>query len=256
MRQGETQSGLQEEDRRGRIGASEAEASLLGDYGSLIPIQRSELHAERKSRPPESRGVSCGERLKPPAPPSPLGLKPREENSEIRESSCWRNITREERHGNVATRNVNHIIRGVKSEKNVSTDNECNQALIESMTLHSSELSFVDFSRTHFVLNPSSSNSTISRAPPIITGIEHEFYEDNCYSCRFYKVFGRRCLLDPRSSEELNTLLTLCTGRGGKKQENQHDEGIIVNVTHVEAARHMDRIDRKEDECEEIGSRS
>jgi len=41
--------------RRGRIGASEAEASLLGDYGSLIPIQRSELHAKRKSRPPESR---------------------------------------------------------------------------------------------------------------------------------------------------------------------------------------------------------
>lgn len=40
---------------RGRIGASEAEASLLGDYGSLIPIQRSELHAKRKSRPPESR---------------------------------------------------------------------------------------------------------------------------------------------------------------------------------------------------------
>ena len=29
-------------------------------------------------------------------------------------------------------------------------------------------------------------------------GMEHEFYEDNCYSCRFYKVFGRRCLLDPR----------------------------------------------------------
>jgi len=72
LEQGETRSGLQEEDRRGRIGASEAEASLLGDYGSLIPIQRSELHAERKSRPPESRGVSCGERLKPPAPPSPL----------------------------------------------------------------------------------------------------------------------------------------------------------------------------------------
>jgi len=43
--------------RRGRIGASEAEASLLGDYGSLIPIQRSELHAKRKSRPPESRGI-------------------------------------------------------------------------------------------------------------------------------------------------------------------------------------------------------
>lgn len=41
--------------RRGRIGASEAEASLLGDYGSLIPIQRSELHAKRKSRPPENR---------------------------------------------------------------------------------------------------------------------------------------------------------------------------------------------------------
>lgn len=40
---------------RGRIGASEAEASLLGDYGSLIPIQRSELHAKRKSRPLESR---------------------------------------------------------------------------------------------------------------------------------------------------------------------------------------------------------
>lgn len=53
---GEGRSGLHGEDRRGRIGASEAEASLLGDYGSLIPIQRSELHAERKSRPPESRG--------------------------------------------------------------------------------------------------------------------------------------------------------------------------------------------------------
>ncbi|KYN42427.1 hypothetical protein ALC56_03187 [Trachymyrmex septentrionalis] len=157
---------------------------------------------------------------------------------------------------------------------------ECNQALIESMTLHSGELSFLAFSRTHFVLLPSSSNSTISlsRAPPIIigtwsprsivptrlsthifdcsanmpkfipqpssspsdvttttramprllasshtlihvsiellryrmdefisltkplnsVGMEHEFYEDNCYSCRFYKVFGRRCLLDPR----------------------------------------------------------
>lgn len=37
---------------RGRIRASEAEASLLGDYGSLIPIQRSsELHAKRKSHP-------------------------------------------------------------------------------------------------------------------------------------------------------------------------------------------------------------
>lgn len=34
-------------ERRGRIGASEAEVSLLGDYGSLIPIQRSELHAKR-----------------------------------------------------------------------------------------------------------------------------------------------------------------------------------------------------------------
>lgn len=56
LEQGEGRSGLQGEDRRGRIGASEAEASLLGDYGSLIPIQRSELHAERKSRPPESRG--------------------------------------------------------------------------------------------------------------------------------------------------------------------------------------------------------
>ncbi|KYN10350.1 hypothetical protein ALC57_17537 [Trachymyrmex cornetzi] len=152
------------------------------------------------------------------------------------------------------------------------TDSECNQALIESMALHSGELSFVNFSRTHFVLNPSSSNSTISRAPPIITGtwsrsimptrlsthifdclanmpkfipqpssspsdyydagnatttrvlsytypsscsdvvaktdefisqkplnsvgMEHEFY--NCYGCRFYKVFDRRCLLDPR----------------------------------------------------------
>lgn len=73
LERGETRSGLQGEDRRGRIGASEAEASLLGDYGSLIPIQRSELHAERKSRPPESRGVSCGERLKPPPPP-PLPL--------------------------------------------------------------------------------------------------------------------------------------------------------------------------------------
>ncbi|EZA49737.1 hypothetical protein X777_11609, partial [Ooceraea biroi] len=47
------------EKRRGRIGASEAEASLLGDYGSLIPIQRSELHAKRKSRPLES-GSSMG----------------------------------------------------------------------------------------------------------------------------------------------------------------------------------------------------
>lgn len=53
--EGRRRSGLQGEDRRGRIGASEAEASLLGDYGSLIPIQRSELHAERKSRP-KSRG--------------------------------------------------------------------------------------------------------------------------------------------------------------------------------------------------------
>lgn len=56
---------------RGRIGASEAEASLLGDYGSLIPIQRSELHAKRKSRPPGEPEVSCGERLKPPPPPPP-----------------------------------------------------------------------------------------------------------------------------------------------------------------------------------------
>jgi len=56
LERGEGRSGSQGEDRRGRIGASEAEASLLGDYGSLIPIQRSELHAERKSRPPESRG--------------------------------------------------------------------------------------------------------------------------------------------------------------------------------------------------------
>lgn len=55
--------------RRGRIGASEAEASLLGDYGSLIPIQRSELHAKRKSRPPENRRYHA-ERLKPP--PFPL----------------------------------------------------------------------------------------------------------------------------------------------------------------------------------------
>lgn len=49
--------GLQGEDRRGRIGASEAEASLLGDYGSLIPIQRSELHAERKSVLPRAGGI-------------------------------------------------------------------------------------------------------------------------------------------------------------------------------------------------------
>lgn len=40
-----------QEGCRGRIRASEAEASLLGDYGSLIPIQRSELHAKRKSHP-------------------------------------------------------------------------------------------------------------------------------------------------------------------------------------------------------------
>lgn len=54
LEQGVERSGLRG-GRRGRIGASEAEASLLGDYGSLIPIQRSELHAKRKSRPPESR---------------------------------------------------------------------------------------------------------------------------------------------------------------------------------------------------------
>lgn len=48
--------GVTREERRGRIGASEAEASLLGDYGSLILIQRSELHAKRKSRPLESGG--------------------------------------------------------------------------------------------------------------------------------------------------------------------------------------------------------
>lgn len=39
------------ERERGRIRRNEAEASLLGDYGSLIPIQRSELHAKRKSHP-------------------------------------------------------------------------------------------------------------------------------------------------------------------------------------------------------------
>lgn len=36
-------------------------------------------------------------------------------------SSCWRNIAREERHGNVAARSVNHIIRAVKSGKSVCT---------------------------------------------------------------------------------------------------------------------------------------
>lgn len=47
---------------RGRIRASEAEASLLGDYGSLIPIQRSsELHAKRKSHPKRYHGGRGGE---------------------------------------------------------------------------------------------------------------------------------------------------------------------------------------------------
>lgn len=38
---------------RGRIRASEAEASLLGDYGSLIPIQRSSTTREKK-KPPQA----------------------------------------------------------------------------------------------------------------------------------------------------------------------------------------------------------
>lgn len=36
-------------------------------------------------------------------------------------SSSWRNIAREERHGNVAVISVNRIIRAVKLEKNVCT---------------------------------------------------------------------------------------------------------------------------------------
>lgn len=36
---------------RGRIRGSEAEASLLGDYGSLIPIQRSSTTREKKKLP-------------------------------------------------------------------------------------------------------------------------------------------------------------------------------------------------------------
>lgn len=38
---------------RGRIRGSEAEASLLGDYGSLIPIQRSSTTREKK-KPPQA----------------------------------------------------------------------------------------------------------------------------------------------------------------------------------------------------------
>lgn len=30
-------------------------------------------------------------------------------------------------------------------------------------------------------------------------------------------------------------------GEEGEEQENRRDEGVIVNVTHAEAARHMDR---------------
>lgn len=47
------------------------------------------------------------------------GLKPREENSETREYIEL--LEKYYLHGKVATRNVNHIIRGVKSKKNVCT---------------------------------------------------------------------------------------------------------------------------------------
>lgn len=56
-------------------------------------------------------------------------------------------------------------------------------------------------------------------------------------ACSAYARDSRVC----RARLQYTLLLTLYIGRRGEKQENRHDEGIIVNVTHAEAARHMDK---------------